>query len=109
MHGAHSPHGMALPAPWYEDLQINETAPVTPSFNFSGADHHWLIAQQKPLSTREAKSFDRQFQERWRCLRATDDLLTALAAELRSLSLEERTYVFFTADHVREALEKADR
>jgi N-acetylglucosamine-6-sulfatase len=96
----HSPHGMSLSAPWYRDLPINETVPVTPSYNYSGADHHWLIAHQQPLTVPEAKTLDRHFQDRWRCLRATDDLLTTLTDELRTLAIEDRTYVFFTADHV---------
>jgi N-acetylglucosamine-6-sulfatase len=87
----HSPHGMSLPAPWYKQLPVNETAPITPSYNFSGTDHHWLISQQKPLTALEAKSLDRQFQDRWRCLRATDDLLTALTRELRSLAIGEES------------------
>jgi N-acetylglucosamine-6-sulfatase len=65
----HSPHGTALPAPWYEDLPINATAPRPPSWNYSATDHHWLIEQQKPLSTGEAAAMDTHFQKRWRCLR----------------------------------------
>ena len=95
----HSPHGLSLPAPWYAELPINETAPVTPSYNFSGVDHHWLIRQQPPLSTHEAAGLDRTFQNRWRCLRATDDLLSAITAELNALDISDRTYVFFTSDH----------
>ena len=71
----HSPHGMALPAPWYTNLQINATPPRPPSWNYSAADHHWLIAQQKPLTEPEAAAQDAHYRSRWRCLRATDDLL----------------------------------
>lgn len=95
----HSPHGAALPAPWYESLQINATAPRSPSYNDSGLDHHWLIEQQKPLTLREATSLDLQFEKRWRCLRATDDLLLAMESELTTLDLWSSTYIFFTADH----------
>ena len=95
----HSPHGMALPAPWYTDLQINGTAPRPPSWNYSAADHHWLISQQKPLTMPEAAALDKHFAERWRCLRATDDLLLALDAALSELDLWKSTYIFFTADH----------
>jgi N-acetylglucosamine-6-sulfatase len=95
----HSPHGMALPAPWYADLPIDDVAPRPPSWNYSATDHHWLIAQQKPLTNPEAQRLDTEFQKRWRCLRATDDLLTALDRELTSLDLWASTYLFFTADH----------
>jgi len=88
-----------LPAPWYESLQINATAPRSPSYNYSGLDHHWLIEQQKPLTLREATSLDLQFEKRWRCLRATDDLLLAMESELTTLDLWSSTYIFFTADH----------
>ena len=95
----HSPHGMALPAPWYASLPINATAPRSPSWNVSAQDHHWLIAKQPPISTREAAALDRHFQDRWRCLRATDDLLAALETELSGMGLWNSTYVFFSADH----------
>jgi N-acetylglucosamine-6-sulfatase len=95
----HSPHGASLPAPWYADLPINETAPITPSYNYSGLDHHWLIRQQPPLSAHEAVGLDKTFQKRWRCLRATDDLLLSVTAELKALGINDRTYVFFTSDH----------
>ena len=70
-----------------------------PSWNYSAIDHHWLIEQQPPLAPREVTAFDREFADRWRCLRATDDLLTAFDAELTKLELWSTTYVFFTADH----------
>lgn len=95
----HSPHGSALPAPWYTSLNIKDSAPRTPSWNVSATDHHWLIAKQPPLSMNEAAALDRHFQDRWRCLRATDDLLAALEAELSDLALWNSTYVFFSADH----------
>jgi len=95
----HSPHGMALPAPRYASLTINATSPRTPSWNYSAPDHHWLISQQKPLAVGEAKTLDTHFQKRWRCLRATDDLLAELDAELERLNLWGSTYLFFTSDH----------
>ena len=95
----HAPHGMALPAPWYASLPVNSTAPRTPSWNHSGLEHHWLIRQQKPLQQEEAAKFDVHFQNRWRCLRAVDDLLAAMDQELHQLGLWESTYMFFTADH----------
>lgn len=95
----HSPHGAALPAPWYKNLTIEATAPRPPSWNYSAADHHWLIRQQKPLTLPEAAKLDVHFQDRWRCLRATDDLLSALTHQMTELDLWKSTYVFYTADH----------
>jgi arylsulfatase A-like enzyme len=95
----HSPHGLALPAPWFTHLRVNSTAPRTPSWNYSASDHHWLIAQQQPLAMGEATTLDRHFQARWRCLRQTDELILALDAELQRLGLWESTYVFFSSDH----------
>ena len=95
----HAPHGLAIPAPWYADLAVSDTAPRTPSWNASCPDHHWLIAQQPPLSVPEARTLDKQFQRRWRCLRAVDDLLGALDATLAELGLWENTYLFFSSDH----------
>lgn len=60
----HAPHGLALPAPWYAGLEVNTTAPRTPSWNYSAKDHHWLIAQQPPLTTGDVRGLDRVFQQR---------------------------------------------
>ncbi len=95
----HAPHGLALPAPWYTDLPVGTQAPRTPSWNYSGTDHHWLIAHQPPISELEATSLDRHYQARWRCLRAVDDVLAAVDATLEELGLWDNTYLFFTSDH----------
>ena len=89
----------ALTAPWYTSLSINATAPRPPSWNYSAADHHWLIAQQPPLSNAEARHYDLHYAARWRCLRATDDLLLALEHQLTALDLWNTTYLFITSDH----------
>ena len=94
----HSPHGLSLPAPWYADLPIPQTAPRPPSWNYSATDHNWMIAGEPPLTPQEAVGLDRTFQKRWRCLRATDDLLSAMEAELKALGIEDRTYIFYTSD-----------
>jgi arylsulfatase A-like enzyme len=96
---SHAPHGASLPAPWYKDLTVPQTAPRFPSWNYSGADHHWLIAQQPPITMHEAAQFDKHFQNRWRCLRAVDDMIAALATEITALGLDNSTFVFHTSDH----------
>ena len=95
----HAPHGMSLPAPWYADLPVQRNAPRSPSWNFSAADHHWLIEQQPPLTDKEADRLDDTFKKRWRCLRAVDDMISALVREVQLLGVENSTYVFQTSDH----------
>lgn len=95
----HAPHGLALPAPWYAGLEVNTTAPRTPSWNYSAKDHHWLIAQQPPLTTGDVRGLDRVFQQRWRCLRAVDDMIAALTREVDLLGVGDSTYIFATSDN----------
>lgn len=95
----HAPHGDATPAPWYTDLPVAAVAPRSPSWNYSGADHHWLIQQQPPITEPEARILDLKFKKRWRCLRAVDDLVVTLTTELRELGIDRSTYVFYTSDH----------
>jgi arylsulfatase A-like enzyme len=51
----HAPHGMAIPAPWYANLSVPQSAPRNPSWNHSAPDHHWLIEQQPPLTEKEVQ------------------------------------------------------
>jgi arylsulfatase A-like enzyme len=95
----HAPHGAAIPAPWYQTQFPNATSPITPSWNYSGTDHHWLVAQQPPTLPNEVVQGDEHFRNRWRCLRSVDDLIVSLRATLDELKLTQSTYFFFTSDH----------
>eukprot|EP00911_Craspedida_sp_UC1_P002886 UC1_evm4s2111 len=96
----HAPHGMSIPAPWYANLRISARAPRDPSWNFSATDHHWLVAQQPPITTQEARRYDIEFANRWRCLRAVDDMVDALLTELVTLGIDNNTYVFFSSANI---------
>lgn len=48
---------MALPAPWYTTLPIDAELPRLPSWNVSAPDHHWLVAQQPPLTAHDALAY----------------------------------------------------
>eukprot|EP00041_Stephanoeca_diplocostata_P006463 m.86558 g.86558 ORF g.86558 m.86558 type:complete len:564 (+) comp16374_c1_seq19:3474-5165(+) len=95
----HSPHGMSIPAPWYDTKFPNETAPITPSWNYSATDHHWLVAQQPPVTLDEVENSNKKYQQRWECLLSVDDLITALRATLADLDILKSTYFIYTSDH----------
>jgi len=48
---------------------------MTPNFNVHGADHHWVVAQQPPLSHGQVSEIDGLFRNRWRTLLSHDDLI----------------------------------
>jgi N-acetylglucosamine-6-sulfatase len=93
----HAPHGAAIPAPWYQDQFPNATAPITPSYNYSGADHHWLVAQQPPTRAAEVVSGNAAFRNRWRCLLSVDDMIISLRSTLQELGLLQSTYMMFSS------------
>lgn len=95
----HAPHGAAIPAPWYQTEFPNKTAPRTPSFGVHGSDHHWLVAQQPPVTQQEITSGDSHYRDRWRCLLSVDDLIVALRDTLRETNVLDSTYFFYTSDH----------
>ena len=55
--GPHAPHLPSTPAPWYAEHPIgNLKAPTAdPPYNFSGVDHHPLVAGQPILDARNTK------------------------------------------------------
>jgi len=94
----HSPHGAAIPEPKYAGAfgsaaqppaQPRARAPRPPSWNASAAtlaDHHWLVAQQPPVSAAEARAADRAFARRWECLLSYDDLVGRVVEQVRALA-----------------------
>jgi arylsulfatase A-like enzyme len=100
--GVHAPHLPSTPAPWYKD-HFNDTALEvhykTPNFNVLGADHHWLVAQQPPLSARQKGWIDMTFRNRWRTLLSHDDLIAAVVGAVDDLGLLDKTFFFSTSDH----------
>ncbi|KAJ8603911.1 hypothetical protein CTAYLR_009712 [Chrysophaeum taylorii] len=97
--GSRAPHLPATPAPWYatgtwiDDLE----APRTVSYNASKADladHHWLIAQQPPITDDQADTIDDLFRNRWKTLLSVDDGIDELWRHL-----DDNTYLFITSDN----------
>ena len=68
----------------------------TPNYNFSGKDHHWMIAQEPLISAADEASVDIAFRKRWVSLISVDDLVVALVAKVESLGQMDRTYFIFT-------------
>ena len=91
---------ITLPAPWHADaLPDHHTAPRTPSWNYSAVDHHWMIAQQQPMTTEEAQHSDALYRARHQSLLAVDDLVAAIVAEVEAAGALDKTYFLFTSDH----------
>eukprot|EP00937_MAST-01D_sp_MAST-1D-sp2_P000673 g673.t1 len=100
--GPHAPHVPASPAPWYAEGTFEDPALDmhyrTPNFNASAPDHHWVVAQQPPLTAPQAAEIDALFRNRWRTLLSVDDLVAATVAKLDALGITNRTYVFYTSE-----------
>ena len=91
---------ITIPAPWHADaLPSSTTAPRTASWNFSAVDHHWMIAQQPPMTAEEAMHSDALFRARHQALLAVDDLVAAVHAEVAAAGQLGNTYFLFTSDH----------
>jgi N-acetylglucosamine-6-sulfatase len=96
------PHVPSTPAPWYASAFSNDAAPRTPAYNASKeqlANHHWLIAQQGPITTRQGETIDELFRDRWRTLLSVDDAIASMVAALTELGVLESTYIIITSDH----------
>eukprot|EP00040_Diaphanoeca_grandis_P025358 m.140397 g.140397 ORF g.140397 m.140397 type:complete len:525 (+) comp30110_c0_seq1:131-1705(+) len=97
-----APHVPATPALWYATEFADKEAPRTPNYNASSEllqDHHWLIAQQGPITESQAVTIDELFRDRWRTLLSVDDAIAALVATIEDLGLIDSTYFFSTSDH----------
>ena len=91
---------ITLPAPWHaEALPGSTKAPRTASWNYSALDHHWMIAQQPPMTGEEAMHSDLLFRARHQSLLAVDDLVAAVHAEVEAAGQLDNTYFLFTSDH----------
>jgi len=98
--GPHAPHLPSTPAPWYSDHPIGLLkAPRTRHYNYSGADHHPLVAQQPILNDADAQSIDTEYSMRMRSLLSVDDLVVALHDLLVEFDEWDDTYFFFSSDH----------
>eukprot|EP00048_Salpingoeca_helianthica_P017187 m.235967 g.235967 ORF g.235967 m.235967 type:complete len:493 (+) comp20371_c0_seq1:17-1495(+) len=94
-----APHIAATPAPWYQHVFSDRFAPRTPSYNFSALDHHWLVAQQGPITHNESLQIDELFRNRWRSLLSVDDIISEVVATLQAAGVLNDTYIFLTSDH----------
>lgn len=97
--GVHAPHQPATPDVKYESLFPNVTAPRTPAWNMSAADHHWLVSMQQPLATLDVRESDEMYRRRLRSLQSVDDLIGALLETLDEIGELDRTFVLFSSDH----------
>ena len=79
------PHVPATPAPWYVSAFSDRSAPRTPDYNASAVQlsgHHWLIAQQGPITNQESHMIDDLFRNRWRTLLSIDDAIAGMVQAL---------------------------
>jgi len=100
--GHRAPHLPATPAPWYATAFAENAAPRGPGYNASAetlAAHHWLIAQQGPITADEGAVIDELFRNRWRTLLSVDDAVAALFDALDAIGAADDTYVVLTSDH----------
>lgn len=96
----HAPHVPASVAPWYGAATIpSEIAPRTPNWNVSGADKHWLVAAQPPMSQAMANASDEHHNRRLRSLLSVDDILAAVIETLTAAGVLDNTYIIYTSDH----------
>eukprot|EP00051_Salpingoeca_urceolata_P011377 m.140865 g.140865 ORF g.140865 m.140865 type:complete len:499 (-) comp17095_c1_seq8:32-1528(-) len=95
----HAPHLPCTPAPWYKNEFQDKVAPRTASWNASGADKHWIVSQQPPLTDKVAKELDDVYRNRLRTLLSVDDITRALYAEIASAGRLNDTYFVWTSDH----------
>ena len=93
----HAPHGFATPQPQYNRTFRNVSLMKTPSYNYSGLDHHWLVRQQPPLLAEEERKLELHYQKRWECLLSVDDMLDALFAKLEAVGQLDNTIFFYTS------------
>eukprot|EP00947_MAST-08B_sp_MAST-8B-sp1_P002915 g2915.t1 len=98
------PHVPSTPAPWYAEGTFidSKVAPRDPSYNASAetlADHHWLIAQQSPITDEQGATIDELFRNRWRTLLSIDDAIEGVVNTIDELGLTDSTYFFVTSDH----------
>jgi hypothetical protein len=75
---------ITIPAPWYQDEFPGVIAPRTPSWNYSAVDHHWMIAQQQPMTMEEADHSDLLYRARWQALMSVDDIVEDITGTLHS-------------------------
>jgi arylsulfatase A-like enzyme len=71
----HAPHTRATPAPESDGYFVDEIAPRPPSWNASGADKHWMVASQMPLTAKCASASDELYRNRLRALLGVDQLV----------------------------------
>ena len=97
--GPHAPHYPATPAPWYEDMFPIIQPPLTPNYNYTAKDHHFILRQQKHLDGYEAELITDLYRDRWRTLLSVDDLLMDVVNVIKDHSALDNTYFVWTSDH----------
>ncbi|XP_003384556.1 PREDICTED: extracellular sulfatase Sulf-1-like [Amphimedon queenslandica] len=95
----HAPHVPATPAPWYADKFSDKQAPRTPNYNYSAADHHYVIRSQPILTSKEGNESDALFRDRWRSLLSVDDITKDVVSLLEKYDQVDNTYILWTSDH----------
>eukprot|EP01147_Barroeca_monosierra_P000856 gene856-4128_t len=97
--GPHAPHFPAMPAPWYEHLYDNATAPRTPNYNVTDDKKPQHIRQNPPLTSDVKCWNDQHFRDRWSSLKSVDEIVEVVVARLDAANQLNNTYIIFTSDH----------
>ena len=84
--GPHAPHLPSTPAPWYSTHPIGLLKPPRadqdPRYNYSGVDHHPLVAGQPAFTEQDATAIEQEYALRMRSLLSVDDLIVCLGVLL---------------------------
>ena len=97
--GIRAPHIPADPAPWYNHLYSNETAPRTPNFNIRVEEHHDFVSTNPEFTETAIDFIDQLWRNRIRSLLSADDLIRDIVQLLESHNILQNTYILFSSDH----------
>lgn len=97
-------HAPFLPAPWHVDVWDPTWPRNAPrrAWNRSftqRSKHGSVVPRAQALSPQAVRLVDGVWRNRWRALRAVDDLVEALVETVDAHGQLDETYFFFTSDH----------
>ena len=70
-----------------------------PTAQYSATDHHWMIAQQPPMTQEQADHSDILYRARWQSLLSVDDVVAAIAGAVDKAGATSHTFFVYTSDH----------
>lgn len=96
-------HDPETPAPQYQNLFANLSAPRTPNYNFhsyGNESKHWLVNwEQSPMSNDSVNITDWKYQDRLRTLVSVDDIIGNVVKLLSKYKRLDNAYILFFSDN----------